>query len=327
MKPLVPVAGSLVRRRLLKAAVAGAVSAACGGFLAACVPATHGSPAAAPGISGVLLPARSLHGAPLIMKSSASGVPMPNEGFGPMTMFVSPVAVAASSYDTYIADAGVGRLYRYDPMVEAMAILPNVQVTPQTRLAIGSDNSIYVANQGSILVRRYDRNGRLLQDISSTIGAARYDDIAVDGATGRLYGLDRVFRRLEEVHPMGRSARLVTDDLLAGTPTAIAWDDRHLYLAGQPCGCVVAISPMEGTRSVVAHGFRQPSAIAARDGWLVVLDNVERKLSMFHGGQLRGEASFESLRLLDPRSIALSNGYLYIADAAGARVAVFRLGR
>ena len=327
MRHPVPDAGSPLRRRVLKAGVSCLVSASCGTFLTACGTAIHGSPPAAAGIPGVLLPARSLQGAPLIVKSSVTGVPMPRDGIGPLTLFVAPVAVAASSYDIYIADAGVGRLYRYDPLVEAMAIMPGVLVTQQTRLAIGSDNSVYVANQGSILVRRYERNGRLLQEIASTIGAARYDDIAVDGATGRLYGLDRVFRRLEEVHPMGRSARLIPDELLDGAPTAIAWDDQHLYLAGQPCGCVVAIAPMQGVRTVVAYGFRQPSAIAVRDGWLAVLDNVERTLSLFHHGQPRAAASFESLRLFDPRSVALSGGYLYIADAAGARIAVFRLGR
>lgn len=319
--------GSFMRRQLLKSGVAGMVAAACSSILNGCAGATHGSPATAAMIPGVLIPARNLTGAPLILRSSATGVPLPSAGFGPMTLLVSPVAVAASTYDTYIADAGANRLYRYDPLVEAMAVMPGVQVTPQTRLAIGPDNSVYVANQGSVLVRRYDRNGRLIQEISATIGAARYDDIAVDGATGTLYGLDRIFRQLQEVHPLGRAARFLTGDLLAGEPTAIAWDDHHLYLADQSCGCVVAIAPMRGTRMVVAQGFRQPSAIAVRDGWLVVLDNISRRLSVFYHGQLRGEAGFDSLQLVDPRGLALSSGYLYIADAAGHRVSVFRLGR
>jgi len=326
MKHPVLAAGNLLRRRLLHAGAAGAAGVLWGGLLSACTAPTRSSPSPA-GIAGVLSPMRTLQGARLILRPSPTAVPIPHDGFGAMTQFAFPVAVAANSFDIFIADAGVQRLYRYDPLVEAMAVLPGVLVTPQTRLALGTDTSIYVSNPGSMPVRRYDRNGRQLQEIDPHLGAARYDEVAIDRINSTVYGLDRVFGRLEAVHPLGHSAILVHDELLSGSPTAIAWDERLLYLAGGHCGCVVAIDPEQGTRTVVAEGFRQPSAIAVRDGWLVVLDRIERKLTLFHHGQLRGEATAESLRLVDPQGIALGGGFLYVADAAGRRVAIFRLGR
>jgi len=326
MKPPDQDAGSSFRRQLLRAGAAGVASALFGSLLSGCAAPARGSPSSV-GIAGVLSPLRTLHGAPLLLRTSPIGVPIPHDGIGAMTLFVFPVAVAANSFDIFIADAGVQRLYRYDPLAEAMAILPGVVVTPQTRLALGADTSVYVSNPGSAPVRHYDRNGRLLQEIDPHLGASRYDEVAIDRINATVYGLDRVFGRLEAVHPLGHSATLVHDELLSGSPTAMAWDEQRLYLAGGLCGCVVAIDPVQGTRTVVAEGFRQPSAIAVRDGWLVVLDRIERKLTLFHHGQLRGEATAESLRLVDPQGIALSGGFLYIADAAGRRVAIFRLGK
>lgn len=321
-----PDAGSHLRRRLLKAAATGSAAVLCGSLLSGCVRVTHSFPPSA-GAPGVLTPVQSLHGAHLMPKVGAGGVPIPHHGFGPLTLFVFPVAVAAGPFAIFIADAGVGRLYRYDPMFDAMSVVPGALVTPQTRLALGADGSVYVANRGSAPLRRYDRDGRLLQEVDPHPGGARYGDIAIDGVSGAVYGLDQGLGRVEEVHPLGRSATLFAAEGMSGPPTAIAWDDRRLYLAGVHCGCVVAIAPLERTRTLVAQGLRRPSAMAAGGGWLAVLDSAERKLSVFRHGQAYGEATLESLRLTDPQSIAVSGGLLYVADAAGRRVAVFRMGK
>jgi hypothetical protein len=311
---------------LLKAAAAGLAGALCAGTLSGCAQLTRAYPqSVAP--RGALTPVQSLHGARLMPRVGPGGTPVPHDGFGPLTFFVFPVAVAASPFATVIADAGAGRLYRYDPAVDAMAVVPGALVTPQTRLALGPDGSVYVANRGSAPVRRYDRDGRLLQEIVPYPGGAAYGDIAIDGVNGMVYALDQGLGRVEEVHPLGRSATLLAEELMYGPPTAIAWDDRRLYLAGVHCGCVVAVSPLERTRTLVAQGLRRPAALAAGDGWLAVLDTAARKLSLFRHGLPYADATTESLRLIDPQGIALSGGLLYVADAAGRRVAVFRIGK
>lgn len=319
-------AGSRLRRRLVKAVTAGLAFALCGSLLSGCMQATQKSPLSAGG-TGVLTPLQTLPGARLQLKTGPAGMPVPEIGSGSFTFFVFPVAVAASPFEMYIADAGAGRLYHYDPMLDAMSVVPGVVVTLQTRLALGPDASVYVASPGRSPARRYDRTGRLLQEIDPGLGAARYDEMAIDRVSGMIYGLDRVFGRVEEVHPLGRSATLLAAELLPESPLAIAWDDHRLYLAGEHCGCVVAISLLQRTRTMIAQGFRRPSAIAASDGWLAVLDTGERKLSLFYHGQLRGEATAESLRLVDPQGIALSGGVLYVADATGRRLAVFRMNK
>lgn len=325
MKPLALAAGKRGRRHWLRAGLAGLGGVLAGGLLSACADLERPRPARPAGIPGLLVPLRTLVGGRIVLQSSPTGMPIAQDGFGPMTHFVFPVAVAADSFNVYIADAGVRRLYRYDPLVDAMSVVPNVVVTPQTRLALGRDLSIYVASPGGASLRRYDRGGRLMMEIDPQLGASRYDDIAVDRESGTIFGLDRSFGRLEEINPLGRSATLVHDEILAQSPTAIAWDDHQLYLAGAHCACVVALSLRDRSRRVLASGLRQPSAMAARDGWLVVLDTLERKLSVFQHGELRGTVGVETLGLLDPQGVALAGGMLYVADAAGRRIAIFRL--
>lgn len=326
MKPQVLAAGKAGRRHWLRAGLAGLGGALAGALLPGCADLER-SPATRPaGIPGVLVPLRTISGGRLVLKSSPTGVPIPQDGFGPLTQFVFPVAVAADSYNLYVADAGARRLYRFDPLIDAMSVVPGVAVTPQTRLALGRDLSIYVAaSPGAVPLLRYDRAGRLLMEINPQLGAARYDDVAVDQDNGVIYGLDRAFGRLEEINPLGRAATLLNDEVLGQSPTAIAWDDHQLYIAGAHCGCVVALSTRSRTRRVLPTGLRQPSAIAARDGWLVVLDTLERKLSVFYHGEFRGTAGAETLGLFDPQGLALAGGMLYVADAGGRRVAIFRL--
>lgn len=309
-----------LRRRLARAALGVAL---CGGLLPGCVPMTQSAPLTT-GRTGALTPMQTLPGARLLLKAGPAAAEIL---FGAYTFFVFPVAVAASPYEMVIADAGAGRLYRYDPMLDAMSVVPGVMVTPQTRLALGPDSSIYVANPGRAPARRYDRSGRLLHEIDPGFGALRYDEMAIDRVSGMIYGLDRLSGRVEEVHPLGRSATLLASEPLLESPLSIAWDDRRLYLAGERCGCVVAFSLADRTRTVIAQGFGRPSAIAASDGWLVVLDSLERKLSLYYHGQARGTLTAASLRLVEPQGIALSGGQLYVADAAGRRVAVFRMNK
>lgn len=276
----------------------------------------------ATGSTTPLTPVRTLQGARLLLNAEPGKI-----AFGQWTNLIFPVAVVANPFDMYIADAGSGELYHYDPTLDAMSAISGVTVMPQTRLALGMDGSIYVASPGFAPLRHFARDGNLLQELDPRIGATRYDDIALDRISGMVYGLDRTFGRIEEIHPLGRSATLLFDDLMSESPSAIAWDGPRLYFASQRCGCVIATDLLQRARTVVAKGFRQPSAIAADNGWLVVLDKIERKLSVYYRDQPRGTMKLEALQLTDPRSIMLNNGLLYAADAAGNKIAIFRLNQ
>jgi hypothetical protein len=316
MKQAVPGVGSgiggvLSRRRFVQAGLAGALLPAFG--LAA-------------GEASVLAYGMNYGGARIMRRVDPQGMPdFRPDAFGPMTFFVFPVGVAATPFDLYIADAGLSALFRYDPPLDAMMVVPGVRVTQQTRIAAVHDGSVVVVDRHQGPPRRFSRNGRLLQTIDPQNTGSRFDEFAVDFATGRYLGLDRVQRRIEEVHPLGRSASILAENLLPGLPGAMAVDDQTLYAAGQDCDCIVAVDLLRRDRHVLAEGITQATAMAAGEGWLVVADNVERVLRVYRNQILRGDPAYESLHLVNPHSLSIHRGTLYVADPGARRVVSFRL--
>lgn len=308
------------RRRLLGLAAALAA-------LAGCSPAPGRRPDLHPSASSsVIVPVRSIAMARLLLRVNQAGMPTLDAGsFGGFTPLVFPVAVAASTLDVYIADAGAGRLYRYDATVDAMAVIGGAPVTARTRLAASPDGSILVSDPAAGGALRFDRAGNLLQRIDARLGASRYDDIVVDPESGRYIALDRLQQRLEEVHPLGRSGVVLVDRQLPDGPTGIALDRRIIYVGGRHCACVVAIDPASGRQTTVIEDLKDVGPLAAGGGWLVVADGVQRHLFIHRDGMLRGEPSFDALKLANPQGLAIVNDTLYVADGHGRRVAVFRL--
>ncbi|CAB1367718.1 conserved exported protein of unknown function [Denitratisoma oestradiolicum] len=275
-----------------------------------------------------LLLVRSIHGARLLPRTAVTGLEGIQPGLpgtlGGLVDLNFPVAVAVTPQDIYIADFGTNKLYRYDRALDAIAIMPDVVVSSQTRLAAGPDGSVVVVTPDRGVARRYYRGGRLMMNIDPRLGAARYDDVALDPGTGRYYGLDRAFGRLEEIHPLGTVGTLL-QGLLPDLPLAIAWDRRVLYVVGSACRCLMAVSMDTRSRGLVADGLKGFAGLAAGDGWVVIAENGARRLRILREGALAREVSYESLGLFDPRGMALERDMLYVADPGTRRIAVFRL--
>lgn len=303
------------RRLLLK----GGVSALLAGVL----------PSVGAAESRHLLPGQFFTGSRIIQRATESGFPdLRTGGMAAPVPFVFPVAVAVSPMrDIYVADAGQNALFRLDPMMDAMNLIRGVRVTQQTRIAVASDGTLVVANGSAVPVVRVGRSGRVLQTIDGQLGGGVfYDELAVDAASGRYYGLDKVQRRLEEIMPHGRGGILLPQGLIPDLPAAMAMDGPTLYVAGLACQCLAAIDTF-GTRNmeIVAEDLGQTLAIAAGDGWLAQIDGRDRVLRLWHQGALLTESGFAGLGLMDPRGLSIAQQMLYVADGAGRRVVSFRL--
>ena len=77
--------------------------------------------------------------------------------------------------------------------------------------------------------------------------------------------------------------------------------------------------------TTLVEDLKDVGPLAAGGGWLAVVDGVQRRLFIHRDGMLRGEPSFDELKLQNPQGLAIVNDALYVADGAGRRVAVFRL--
>lgn len=277
--------------------------------------------------SKLIVPHRVLNGARLIEVSSQPGMPdnIP-QAFGSMTFFVFPLALAATATDLYIADPGLGGLLRYDLMLDAMAPIRGPRVTQLTRLGAMPDGSVMVSNGGLVPIARYWRNGRVMQHFGRQLGGANFDEVVADPRSGRMYGLDRVQGRVDEVMPHGGGATIVGPGVIPLQPMAIAMDSRFLYVAGQNCACIEAIDLFTGRdKFVIASDLGRVTAFAANDDWLVVADASEYQIRIYRESVMRGDLSYAQLGLTNPSGIAIANNQLYIADPASRKIAIFRL--
>lgn len=277
--------------------------------------------------TGVITVAQNYMGARLLQRVNQTGMPEArSDTFGAMKLFVFPTAVAATAMDIYIVDPGLGALLRYDPMLDAMAVVAGARVSQQSRLAALPDGSVILANGNAIPATRFSRSGRIQQTISPQYGPAFFDDVVADSNSGRLYGLDRVQGRLEEILPHGRGGIVLPPGLLPDFPIAMAMDGQRLYVAGRACGCVEAID-LFGSRgkSIVAEDFGNIVALAANDGWLVIADSAERQVRIYREGILLAEPDFSELRLVNPLGMAIVKNRLYVADTGNRRIASFIL--
>lgn len=279
--------------------------------------------------SGHLQADRVYTGSRVVQRANPAGFPDPRMGgIGPITQFVFPVAVAAiPGGDIFIADAGLSTIFRLDPMMDTMRAIGGIRASQQTRLAATLDGSLIVASGSAAPVLRIDRMGRPVQFINPLPGAGTYyDEVVVDQASGRYYGLDKVQRRLEEVMPHGQGGILVPQQLVPEQPTAMAMADGRIYIAGRACQCLAAIEVF-GSRDVeiIADDLGQVGAIAAGGGWLAVLDSRDRTLKLWYKGALLLDSQYAGLGLVDPRGLAIGQQMLYVADGASRRLLSFRL--
>jgi hypothetical protein len=253
-------------------------------------------------------------------------MPQPLPGGMPYRQFVAPVSLAAAPGIFYVADAGLGVVFRYDTRTDLMAPVAGIVANSQTRLAIAPDRSL-VVTEGRGPARRFFPDQRPSQLLRSAFPGVTYDVVAVDGARGTFYGLDFVQRRIEQIQPIGTGTTVFDWSLVPPGINGLAAGSGVLYATSPDCGCVLALDTLGPPRAwrEVAGGFGRVVALAAYDDWLAVIDGGGRRLVVLKGGNPHLDVALAELGLVDPQSLAIRDSELYIADTAARRVVRYRL--
>lgn len=267
-----------------------------------------------------LLPAFSFNGARLMRRVDAGGSPLPQD-VGDWLPLIFPVAVAATPLDVYVADAGSGQLLRYDRGFDAVAVMPNVRVTPTARIRAGADGSVYVLDDAMPGIRRFTRGGAALPALLPQRVGGRYLDFVVDRVSGRTYAVDSAYLSIDEIQPLGNIA---IEFQRVDDPGPLASDGRSLYVAGGRCACVTRFINGRAVQRLGAGKLRMARALVHEGGELWAIDRAERGVALVHeeGVDFMSPAS---LGLLQAEGLAGAQGQLWVADPAARRVAAFNI--
>jgi DNA-binding beta-propeller fold protein YncE len=286
--------------------------------------------AAEAGAPRLLVPWQTFLGARLAPRVDPTGQIRPGP-MGGFQRFLHPTAVAARGPDLYVADSGAGTLYRVDTGLQAMTAVPGVNVLPGTRIAVGTDHSLYVLDPGAGRLRRFTRDGTPLQTFTDPVATARFGDFALDETGRRVFALDALSRRIVAFPPAGRAAEVFASTLEGGGELramgAIAADGAGLLVADLACRCLLRLAADGRVLVRLGEGeLQQPTALVAdRDGRVFVADAFDRSLKVFQGDELLATLPAAGLGANALTGLALDAGVLYIADGPGARVVALRV--
>ncbi len=312
MRPVDQGAGS--RRRFLASAAAlagGMATAGCGGVA---------SPRA--NTHTWLEPMYGFSGAILTDKVHPTGQPVPG-GNEISLSFMFPVAAVASQGAVFVADAGYGKLFRYDRGSNLMAAVAGVRIAAGSKLHAGADGSIYVMDANGGEIRRHSMHGAPVQVMHPRLPTNRYLAFAVEATTGRVFAVDSVHKMVDQIEPGGRVA---VSYLELDMPGPIAVDGTLLWVADTECGCVKEWRNGHFVRRLASGKLRLPMGLVAERGEVYVLDGFDRSISRVFEGGLETVAPAD-LNLVSPQHISVSNGIMHVADGPGRSVAVFRIRR
>jgi predicted RecA/RadA family phage recombinase len=312
MKPADQAAGS--RRDFLArvVALAGALATVgCGG--AAAVRADTGL---------WLEPLFGISGGTLTNKVAPTGAPLTG-GSETFISFMYPVAAVAAFGAVFIADAGYGRLFRFDRGTNLMAAIPGIRITPGSRLQVGADGTVYLLDAMGGEIRRHSMHGLTLPAMHSRVPTSRYLDFAVENMTGRVFAVDSMYRVVDQIEPLGRVALAALELTVAGP---IALDGTTVLVADAQCRCVNEWRNGAFTRRLAEGSMRLPKVLAAEGGEVYLLDGFDRSISRVNAGGLETLLPAQ-LNLISPEHISVSGGIMYVTDGVSRTVAVFRIRR
>lgn len=248
----------------------------------------------------------------------------------------SPVAVAAQANDLYIADVGQRAILKYDRGAQTTRVFADVPgLNLDSGLYLDRALSLYLADPLAGRVIRFDIDGRPLQTFQSTSELPRPVAVVVDDNRGEVFAADQLTSRILVFNRGGLVTRAIGADVADGvrflSVAAMAIGPDQLYVVDRLAHRVYALAP-DGTYRYTfgEEELKQPGAIALdAHNRVFVADEADNTIMVYRGGQLeavvgaQGDPAGLGFRQLS--ALWLSDGLLYVADAASASIDILRV--
>lgn len=250
-------------------------------------------------------------------------------GGGPRVSLLAPTAVALHDQELVVADSGSRRLWRCDPLLNTLVPVPDVQVTPTTALVLAPDLSLWVQDGAGGPVRRFARDGRVVQSVSPAGDLVAPAGLAVADLGATLLVADAGLRQWTEWRLAGRP--LPVNPRLDGGASVgvdgIAAAGAHVWVLDRAAGLVHRVDRSGRVLARLGEGqLRQPVALAAdRAGRVWVLERQDHSIRLLREGRPMQVFDAAALGVREPAAMAATDGALAVADRLGGQVLVMRV--
>lgn len=251
-------------------------------------------------------------------------------GGGALATLVAPTAIALQDQELLIADSGSRRLWRHDLGMNALVAQPEVAVLPTTAVALAPDLTAWVLDGPGGQVRRFARDGRLLQSFRLGGEAVAPAGLALADLGATALVADAGLRQWLELRSLGALVGSVRPLGAEGRPLGVdgiaAAGDR-VWVLDRGAGRVHRVDRAGRVLASLGEGaLKQPVAMAAdRSGRVWVLDAQEASVTLLREGRAPQVFGAAALRVRQPGALATDGRSLAVADRLGAQVVVHRV--
>jgi len=240
---------------------------------------------------------------------------------------VAPTAVALLGDDLLVADSGTQRIWRADLGFNTLTALPGAVATPTTALALAPDLSAWVLDGVAGQVRRFARDGRLLQTLRLGPDAVAPTALALADAGATLLVADGGLRQWLEFRPVGGFATSVRAQGLLRGVDALAANGAGVWVLDRSSGLVHRVNRAGQVLASLGAGvLKQPVALAVdRQDRVWVLDAQDHSLKLLREDRAVQVFDAARLRVQQPAALSVSEGFLAVADRLGGQIVVLRV--
>ena len=250
---------------------------------------------------------------------------------------ISPVAVAAQGNDIYIVDGAQKTILKYDRATQTIRKFissPAIDMTSQ--IYLDRALSIYLTDTRNAQVQQYDIDGRLVQTYQNASELPQPGSVVVDDGRGEIFIADRLTARILVFDRGGLIIRAIGADVKENALrfqniVALAMATNQLYVSDQLNKSVYALAPTGKLRYKFGNEeLKQPGSVATDEfNRVYVADLADNTIKVYRGGELqttvgepRDPAKLNFQLISD---LWISDGFLYVADAASASVEILRV--
>jgi len=264
----------------------------------------------------------------------------------PFDQLRKPFAVEIDSRGRFVvSDSGSGALIRFDVAEKRYDILGTqgaVKVKLPLGLAIGANDSIYVADAAQAKVLAFTADGKLLGVWGRDGELKNPTDVAISPDGKKLYVADSKEHKIVVFDAMAN--KLLTSFGQRGEgdgefsfPTSLAFaKDGNLLIVDQINARVQVFTPqgefveMIGGRGTTFGNFVRPKDVAVNEGGVIfVTDNAFNNVQLFDSEYTLltfvGEGGSGPGRFQGASGVAARGDRFAVVDQLGARLQVFRL--
>lgn len=250
---------------------------------------------------------------------------------------VSPVAVTAQSNDVYIADGAQKIIFKYDRSTQTIRkFISSPDIDMNSDIYTDRALSLYLTSTRQTRVQQFDIDGRLVQIYQNASELPQPIATVVDDSRAEIFIADRLTARVLVFNRGGTVIRAIGADVRENalrfeTIVSMAMATNQLYVTDQLAKKVYALAPSGKLRyDFGANELARPGPIAT-DAFnrVYVADLADNTIKVYRGGQwqttIGGPDDPARLNFQLISDMWISDGFLYLADAASASVEILRV--